>query len=603
LKQQRTALDGKAFAGGLDLGFEAQALGKPPGAPWFSSGPNQVLAEAQSPFMHVHPAGTRGVRVGSGKPGDGVRYVFASPLKATTGKQMHFTIDFRTMALADKMGAYRFYLGRGVVASLAVEVSVTATELAIRDGAKWEVIRKLTPGTWNTLRITLDAPKKTYSGVVGTAGDLTAFQNKALGANWDGVADTFICDAIGHVSGAAPDRDLDNIGLQETTFGEPGTGPVKAPAAPASDLTERLRKLDADIAAATKLREAEAARELYPVAYGVSEDKPINARIQLRGEPDNLGDEVPRRFLSILGGEKVPADETGSGRLALANWLSPSSNPLTARVFVNRVWQWHFGQGLVTTPSDFGLRGDAPSHPELLDWLTFEFVASGWSVKALHRLIMRSQTYQLASDDHAANLKLDPSNRWLWRHERRALDAESIRDAMLAVSGRLDRTVPGPHPFPPVQKWAFTIHSPFHAVYDSDHRSLYLMLQRNRRHPFLALFDAADPNLSVPQRLPTTTPTQTLFLMNSPFVKQQAEAFALRLLDSAGDDAARIRLAFEMTHGREPSTSAISDAQAFLNAYREKLAGISKPAEHQAQLAWAGLSHVLLTSNAFLYVD
>ena len=602
LKADRVALDGKSIGGGPDLGLELQKLGEPPTAPWLSSGPNKVLADAQSPFAHIHPVGTRGVRVGTGKANDGIRYVFARPLKAAPGKQMHFTVDFRTVAPTDKSGAYRFYLGRGVIASLAVEVSVTAKELALRDGTKWEVIRKLQPGTWHTLRLTLDPAKKTYSGAVGVAGDLTTFADKPLGAHWDGVADTFICDAIGHVSGPAPERDLDNVGLQETPFAEPGTGPVVAPAAPA-DLVERLKKLDTDIAATTKLRETEAAKELYPVAYGVSEDKPVNARIQLRGEPEKPGDEVPRRFLEVLGGDKLPAGSTNSGRLELAHWLTRPSNPLTARVFVNRVWQWHFGQGLVPTPSDFGLRGEPPTHPELLDWLTSEFVASGWSVKALHRLIMRSQTYQLASDDHAANLKQDPANVWLWRHARRPLDAESIRDAMLAVSGKLNRAVPGQHPFPDVQKWGYTIHNPFFAVYDSDHRSLYLMQQRNRRHPFLALFDAADPNLSVAQRLPTTTPTQTLYLMNSPFVLQQAEAFARRLLAESADDTQRIRLAFAMAHARVPTATEISDALTFLTTYRTKLTALEKPPTNDAELAWAGLARVLLTSNAFLYVD
>ena len=603
LKADRVALDNQSIAGGPDLGFELQKLGEPPTAPWLSSGPNKVLAEAQSPFAHIHPTGARGVRVGTGKANDGVRYVFARPLKAAPGKQMHFTVDFRTVAPTDKSGAYRFYLGRGVIASLAVEVSVTATELALRDGAKWEVLRKLQPGTWHTLRLTLDPAKKTYSGAVGVVGDLTTFADKPLGANWDGVADTFICDAIGHVSGPAPERDLDNVGLQEASFAEPGTGPVVVPTAPPADLVERLKKLDADIAAATKLRDAEAAKELYPVAYGVSEDKPVNARIQLRGEPEKPGDEVPRRFLEVLGGDKLPAGSTNSGRLELANWLTRPSNPLTARVFVNRVWQWHFGAGLVPTPSDFGLRGEPPTHPELLDWLTSEFIASGWSVKALHRLIMRSQTYQLASDDHAANLKKDPANVWLWRHARRPLDAESIRDAMLAVSGRLNRAVPGPHPFPDVQKWGYTIHNPFFAVYDNDHRSLYLMQQRNRRHPFLALFDAADPNLSVAQRLPTTTPTQTLYLMNSPFVQQQAEAFARRLLAESADGTKRIHLAFALAHGRVPRDAEISDALAFLTAYRTKLTALEKPPTNDTELAWSGLARVLLTSNAFLYVD
>lgn len=605
LKQQRLALDGKSLAGGPDLGFESQKTGKPPGSPWFSAGPISVMAEAQSPFTHIHPAGTRGVRIGSGKSNDGLRYVFGSPLKSKPGQQMHFTIDFRTVAPTDKTGAYRFYLGRGVVQSLALEISVTATEIAVRNGSRWDTIRKLAAGTWNTLRVTLDPAKKTYSGTVGPAGDLTTFTDKSLGSAWDGVIDTFICDAIGHVSGPAPERDLDNVGLQEALFAEPGSGPVIASAAtaPPADLAERIKRLDMDIAASTKQRDAAAAKDLYPVAYGVSEDKPLNARIQLRGEPDKTGEEVPRRFIGILGGDQLPPDETGSGRLELAGWLTRPSNPLTARVFVNRVWQWHFGQGLVTTPSDFGLRGERPSHPELLDWLTSEFVASGWSLKALHRLIMHSRTYQLASDDDATNLRIDPANRWLWRHERRSLDAESIRDAMLAVSGRLDKTEPGPHPFPPVQSWAYTIHRPFHETYDSDRRSLYLMQQRNRRHPYLALFDAADPNLSISQRLPTTTPTQTLFLMNSPFVHAQSEAFAQRLLAMPVDDAGRIRFAFETAHGHAPSDSEIRDAAAFIATYQTRLSANGKTPGNATGMAWAGLAHVLITSNAFLYVD
>ena len=170
---------------------------------------------------------------------------------------------------------------------------------------------------------------------------------------------------------------------------------------------------------------------------------------------------------------------------------------------------------------------------------------------------------------------------------------------MLAVSGRLDLSQPVPHPFPDVNSWAFTIHAPFFAVYDHDRRSIYLMLQRTRRHPFLAMFDAADPNVSVDQRLLTTTPTQTLFLMNSPFVQQQADALAQRLLQSGGDDAAKIHLAFEMTHGRAVTESQSGEAVAFLDAYRQKLT-VSANAREQA---WAGFARVLLTSNAFLYVD
>ncbi len=602
LKREKSELDGKSFAGGVDLAFEGQPLGKPPTAPWLSAGPNKVVAEAQSPFAHTHPAGTRGVRLGSGLPTDGVRYVFENGLRATPGKQMHFTIDFRTVAPSTKTGAYRFYLGRGVIESLAVECSVTATDFAIRDGTKWEVIRKVEPGTWYTLRLTLDPAQKTFSGVVGTATDLTTFQDKGLGPNWDGIANTFICDGIGHIGGPASERDLDNIGLQEPAFAAPGTGPIAAPVVP-PNAKERLAKLDTELAAVTKLREAEAVKDRYEVAYGVSEGTPVNARIQKRGEPDKLGEEVPRRFVEVLGGDALPAGASGSGRLELAKWLTRPTNPLTARVFVNRVWQWHFGQGLVPTPSDFGARGEPPSHPELLDWLTSEFVASGWSVKSLHRLIMRSRTYQLASDDYAVNLKTDPGNRWHWRYSRRALDAESIRDAMLAVSGKLDRSLAKPHPFPPVGTWGFTIHQPFHAVYDSNQRSVYLMVQRNRRHPFLALFDAADPNLSVAERQPTTTPTQTLFLMNAPFVHEQSESFALRLRAAPGDDATRVRLACEMAQGRVPAEAEVSGDLAFMAAYQQKLAAQGIPSDKQTAAAWAALARVLLTSNAFLYVD
>ncbi|OWK42928.1 PSD1 and planctomycete cytochrome C domain-containing protein [Fimbriiglobus ruber] len=606
LKAERATLDGKAFAGGIDLGFEGQTLGKPPTGAWLSEGPNVVHAEAQSPYTQVHPAGTRGVRVGTGQPNNGVRYVFENGLRATPGKQMHFAIDFRTVAAANKAetkaGAYRFYLGRGVIASLALECSVTATEFAVRSGTKWEVVRKLEPGTWYTLRLTLDPAAKTYAGVVGKPGDLTEFRDKGLGPTWDGVLDTFICDAIGHVAGPAPPHDLDNVGLQETPFAAPG-GPSAVILAPPADLKERIAKLDVALKTATKHRDEVAAAEIYAVAYGVSEGTPVNARIQKRGEPDKLGPEVPRRFLEVLGGDPLPPGSSGSGRLALADWIARPSNPLTARVMVNRVWQWHFGRGLVATPSDFGTRGESPSHPELLDWLAARFVASGWSVKALHRLILQSRVYQLAGTDDPAGLRSDPGNRLLWRFARMPLDAEAVRDAMLAVSGRLNRDAPATHPFPPVNTWGYTIHNPFHAVYDSDHRSVYLMIQRNRRHPFLSLFDAADPNLSTAERMPTITPTQALYLMNSPFVHEQSEAFARKLLAYNSDDRGRIRHAFEAAHGRIPGDGEVSDTVAFLNAYRAKAGERGLKPEQQSVTAWAALGRVLLTSNAFLYVE
>jgi hypothetical protein len=371
---------------------------------------------------------------------------------------------------------------------------------------------------------------------------------------------------------------------------------------PPAEMKRQLAGLDAELAQIARRRAAAAERERYPFAYGACEGTPQNVRIQKRGEPDRLGPEVPRHFLEILGGDPLPPG-AGSGRRQLADWLTRPGNPLTARVIVNRVWQHHFGRGLVATPSDFGSRGARPSHPELLDWLTARFVESGWSVKALHRLILCSAAYQRASSDDPANLRADPENRWLWRNPRRPLEAEAVRDAMLAVSGRLDRSAAGPHPFPAVQTWNFTIHYPFHAVYDHDHRSVYLMVQRSRRHPYLALFDGADPNLSVAERLPTTTPAQALFLMNKPFVHTQGDGFARRLLAAGGDDRDRVRLAFEYAHGRQPAEEEVRAALAFLDGYRRKLAASSAGAEQQTRQAWAALGRVLLTANAFLYLD
>ncbi|MDP7276633.1 MAG: PSD1 and planctomycete cytochrome C domain-containing protein [Planctomycetaceae bacterium] len=601
LKRRQMKLDPSWQAGGVDLGFESQKAGQRPGSPWVCAGPIEITTTAQSPFSHVHPKGSLGVRIGSGKPTDGLRYVFKDGLRATPGRMMHFTVDFRSVAGSSEAGAFRFYLGRGVVQSLAVECSATATEFAIRNGKKWETIRRITPGTWYTLRLSIDPAKKTFSGVIGTRDDLTTFKNKSVGPGWDGIANCFICDATGHVNGPACSRDLDNIGLQDEPFAAAGSKPV-VPKTAIPGVGKQVIAITKEIKTLTSQRQLRAARSAYGVAYGVSEATPVNARIQLRGEPHQLGKEIPRRFLEVLGGDRLPKNAAGSGRLELARWMTRRTNPLTARVFVNRVWRWHFGQGLVSTPSDFGARGQRPTHPRLLDWLAAGFIESGWSVKSLHRLIMKSRTYRLASDDDDTNLRIDPENRWHWRYSRRPLDAESIRDAMLALSGHLDRTVPQPHPFPPVNTWGFTIHHPFHAVYDSNHRSVYLMVQRNRRHPYLALFDAADPNQSVASRQPTTTPTQALYLMNSPFVHARSEGLAIRLLASPGDPEHVVRLAFEMAHGRLPGDREVQNAVAFVTGYREKLSNKGDPRK-QDLAAWSALARVLLTSNAFLHVD
>ena len=273
---------------------------------------------------------------------------------------------------------------------------------------------------------------------------------------------------------------------------------------------------------------------------------------------------------------------------------------------VNRIWQHHFGRGIVKTASDFGTRGSPPTHPELLDWLALKFMESGWSIKSMHRLMMLSATYQqsaIRDPQFAMADTVDPENALLSHFPRRRLDAESIRDAMLFASGTLDTSPAGPHPFPPVSQWRYTIHNPFYAVYESNRRSVYLMVQRQKRHPFLALFDAADPNVSTAERSTTITPAQSLYLMNDPFVHEKSAALAARLMKEAGDDGERVKLAYELTAAREPDADECVRSGMFLGRYREKLAAMGKTNDEQQQGAWAAFSRVLLTSNGFLFVD
>ena len=211
-----------------------------------------------------------------------------------------------------------------------------------------------------------------------------------------------------------------------------------------------------------------------------------------------------RRAAVRVPGRRGPAAHWhagSSGRLELAQWLTRPGHPLTARVMVNRIWQHHFGRGIVATPSNFGVRGEPPTHPELLDWLAARFVAErlvDQGDASRDRAVGRPTSSRATTT--SANAALDPDNRWLWRFPRRRLDAESIRDAMLAVAGRLDRGRPGRHPFPPIEDWHWTQHDAFKAVYPSDHRSVYLMTQRLVKHPFLAIFDGPDTNASTDVR-------------------------------------------------------------------------------------------------------
>ena len=368
------------------------------------------------------------------------------------------------------------------------------------------------------------------------------------------------------------------------------------------EIKQKIKEADAAIASLKSKRDGLRFAPPFPTAYGVTDGKGENVKIQKRGEPTRPGEEVPRRFLTVLGGDPLPTDEPGSGRKHLADWLTRPDNPLTARVIVNRVWQHHFGQGLVTTENDFGIRGTPPSHPELLDWLARQFIEHKWSLKWLHRLVLSSQTYQLSSGPSDACAAVDPANTLLWRFNRRRLDAEEIRDSLLAVSGRLDTSPGEGHPFPAVNTWNFSQHNPFAAVYDTKKRSVYLMTPRLGRHPFLALFDGADTNASTPERVVTTVPTQALFWMNDPFVHEQSLDFARQLLGVA-DVVMRGHLAYRAALGRKPDDAEIAACQSFIDRYRTGLQATDTPVDQHELLAWAAFARTLFASNEFEFLD
>jgi cytochrome c553 len=362
-----------------------------------------------------------------------------------------------------------------------------------------------------------------------------------------------------------------------------------------------------------RISELHARYKKVPKAYAVVEGLTANARLQRKGDPKNLGDEIPRGFLTILGAQLVPRVHPGSGREFLAEWIADPKNPLTPRVMVNRIWQLHFGKGLVQTSNDFGVRGRAPTHPELLDWLAARFIEGGWSIKKMHRIIMLSHVYRLASSEDskgrgrnslfAANAAVDVNNDYLWHFDRRRLSAEETRDAILSMSNRLDRTMGEEHPFPQEQTWRFSQHVQFFGVYDTNRRSVYLMQQRLKKHPFFEVFDGADTNMPVAERPLSTTPLQALFLMNNKWFHEQAEAFAIRIGMAYQTTAERVNHAYRLAYGRSATPEEINEAAAFLQEAKHRLEKLKTPVEDMTRMALASYCRVLMSSNEFLYVD
>ncbi len=344
--------------------------------------------------------------------------------------------------------------------------------------------------------------------------------------------------------------------------------------------------------------------EAYPpleTAWAVSEGKPHDVKIQIYGEPKNTGALVRRGFPLILGGMKVPESETGSGRKELAEWLTDPANPLPARVMVNRIWHYHFGKGIVATTSDFGVRGSAPTHPELLDYLAARFIEDGWSVKKLHKLILLSEAYQLASADIPANSATDPQNSYLWRQNRQRLDAEQISDSIRLISGTLDLSMGGRQPFPNDRTYFYRQHEPFTGNFDNPRRAVYGMQQRIQKNPYLDLFDGPDGNLPMSERRSTTTSLQALYLMNSEFLEKQSDLIAAKALAAESAAPARVRWAYETIFGKTPNPAELRQSQEFLATLRKEYT--AQGAQNPERQTWKSYIHSMLASNPFLFVD
>ena len=597
---------------GIDGDLELQTQNSPPTTPW-GPGPNSIVtisAESQSPYQNLLGFGAMGMHMPNRGEYDGFGQTLAN-VKPDQDGHLFVSFDFRCAGQeAGGNGSWRYYIGHGPGNSAAVELFFNGSEFFRRSADAKEPVSPLQIGQWYQVQLTLDLNAKTYTGVLATKDRQVGFSGQ-LATGWDGAIDYTFIDSYGHVGGVRPALDADNFVVRDKALA-PFDGPDVELAPGSRDarrdkvaaLRQQLAAIQGDADRETLELNALLTSGPFEMTYGMAEGTPHNVRVQLRGEPSQLGVEVPRGLITSLGGGPLAADTIGSGRLELAEWLTRPENPLTARVMVNRIWQYHFGRGLVTTPNDFGVRGIPPTHPELLDHLATQFVRHGWSVKAIHRLIMLSATYQQASEiTRMSSVPAHPADtRDLYSgFVRRRLNAEEIRDSILVVSAELDSTPAHEHPFPSPISWGFSQHGPFSAVYDHNKRSVYLMTQRLKRHPFLALFDGADPNASTADRLGTTVPTQALFFLNDPLIHAKADRWAAHLQSAGGDETQWIEQAWLHALGRGPRPSERVEALEFLAAYREELT--ANHIDNIPARSLAAYLRTLIGSNEFLHID
>jgi hypothetical protein len=367
--------------------------------------------------------------------------------------------------------------------------------------------------------------------------------------------------------------------MMTALFGDKGIFPIKDEDVAAGMSPDRKATYDKMKTEQTEL--AKHAPPPVPMTHGVVDTTPTDLKVYVRGNPAKQGDTAPRRFLHIIAGDNPKRFSDGSGRKELAEAIADPNNPLTARVFVNRVWQQHFGRGIVRTPSNFGSLGERPTHPELLDWLAATFVESGGSVKSLHRQIVLSETYRRAAIPDAKDEGIDADNRFLWRANRRRLTVEAWRDSLLAVSGRLDPSFGGP--------------TTNLDLADNRRRTVYAKISRHELNGLLRLFDFPDANITAEKRVETTVPQQQLFVLNSPFMVAQAKALAVRVEKESSDDSARIRRAYELAVARPATAEEVSLGVRYLQGH--------EPEAGNKLTRWERFCQALLASNEFMYLD
>ena len=335
------------------------------------------------------------------------------------------------------------------------------------------------------------------------------------------------------------------------------------------------------------------------------DDNPQNIRVHIRGNHQNLGNEVPRRFLQIIAGEGQAPIVFGSGRLQLAEWVASPDNPLTARVMVNRIWKVHFGAGLVRTPDNFGKNGEPPTHPKLLDFLARRFIESGWSIKAMHRLMLLSSTYRQSNQADPLAAKVDPENKLLYHMPVRRLEAEAIRDSMLATAGTLDRSFFGPSQKPHISAFQEGRGKPASGPLDGNRRrSIYIQVRRNFLTPMFLAFDYPLPISTMGSRSVSTVPSQALMMMNNDFIALEAGEWAKRVLATEKDSLRCIRQMYLTAFGRAPESWEIEESLQFVKAQSAQYRNSPEPGHTEVleEKAWADLGHVLFNSAEFIYV-